>query len=203
MPMLRERSPHAAMQIMARLTQGDAQAGCLAELQNCRMTLLAYGFRDCPSWQSLWDGARPSAVLESEPGEYRHGWQYWAASNRERHFREHTLLPYLDPTRQALLESQSGRLAGRHLQLLPVSPETTYTCERFRALLQRRLRCPLQLAAGTCNGRSCRCRLDAYGDHGAACGRVCFGVARLLNVCGRVSVVKLGAACRPTCSSAT
>ena len=52
---------------------------------------------------------------------------------------------------------------------MPVSPESTYTPERFRALLQRRLRLPLSVTARACNGASCRRELDVYGDHRAAC----------------------------------
>ena len=50
-----------------------------------------------------------------------------------------------------------------------MSPESTYTPERFRALLQRRLRLPLSVTARACNGASCRRELDVYGDHRAAC----------------------------------
>ena len=70
-----------------------------------------------------------------------------------------------------MLDSQGGRCGGRHLALIPSTPESTFTPERFRALLQRRLRLPLDATASRCNGRSCQAHLDERGDHRAACPR--------------------------------
>ena len=41
----------------------------------------------------------------------------------------------------------------------------------MQTALRRRLRWPLSIAPGLCSGRSCRHRLDARGDHRAACSR--------------------------------
>ena len=168
-PMLRARTPTLAEFVAQRLVRdGNEQSECLSEVNACRRLLASEGFAG-PDWAAIWSGTRPEQVVEPEPGEWRHGWQYFAASQRERFFRDSALFPSLSEPRQALLRSQSGCCSGRHLSLLPVSPETTYTPERFRAILQRRLRVPLAITARTCNGASCQRELDPYGDHRAAC----------------------------------
>eukprot|EP00973_Karenia_brevis_P090175 12401294-Karenia_brevis.AAC.1 len=91
-----------------------------------------------------------------EPGEWRHGWQYYACAQLEKHFRESVVLAGMDETRSALLRSQSGCCSGRHLTLVPRSAESTYTPERFRVLTLGRFRVPLGLTCQTCNGRTCR-----------------------------------------------
>ncbi|CAK0891747.1 unnamed protein product [Prorocentrum cordatum] len=128
------------------------------------------GFATCPTWQEVWDGARPEQT-EPKPGEWKHGWQYHASAARERRYREEVVLPSLTDDQQWMLDSQGGRCGGRHLALIPSTPESTFTPERFRALLQRRLRLPLDATASRCNGRSCQAHLDERGDHRAACPR--------------------------------
>ena len=77
----------------------------------------------------------------------------------------------MSATGRALLRSQSGRCSGRHLALVPVSHESTYSNERFRTLLLRRARQPLDITSSRCNGPSCGANLDPHGDHRAACSR--------------------------------
>ena len=103
-----------------------------------------------------------------EPGDFQHGWQYFAASARETHFRDNSIFPNLSPSRQALLRSQSGPAAGAAFSALPTSPLTSFTPQCFRILLLRRLRLPLPPSV-----RACRCgrHLDNLGDHRASCPR--------------------------------
>ena len=103
-----------------------------------------------------------------EPGEFQHGWQYFAASSRERHFRETTLLPSVSASRQVLIRSQSGPVAGAAFTAIPTSALTSFTPQCFRSLLLRRLRLPLPSSV-----RTCRCGrvLDNLGDHRASCPR--------------------------------
>jgi len=54
---------------------------------------------------------------------------------------------------------------------VPVSYEFTYSNERFRTLLLRRARQPLDVTSSRCNGPSCGANLDPHGDHRAACSR--------------------------------
>ncbi|CAK0830299.1 unnamed protein product, partial [Prorocentrum cordatum] len=171
LPMLRQRNPTAATELTATLLAGTgAAASCLQEAERARAAAARDGFATCPTWQEVWDGARPEQT-EPEPGEWKHGWQYHASAARERRYREEVVLPSLTDDQQWMLDSQGGRCGGRHLALIPSTPESTFTPERFRALLQRRLRLPLDATASRCNGRSCQAHLDERGDHRAACPR--------------------------------
>ena len=143
------------------------QSDVLRSVHDAMATLTAEGAQ-CPSWQELVAGTRAPdrGTTPPEPGEWRHGWQYAAATRRENHYRERALLPSLDVHTAALLQSQSGTLSGRAFGLLPTAPETSFTPERMRVLLARRLRLELPLAPRNC---SCGRALDALGDHRAAC----------------------------------
>lgn len=131
--------------------------------------MIALGFRVCPTWQEVHEGARPEQVFEPEPGEWAHGWQYYAASQIERNYREYVVMPNMHNSDRALLRSQSGPGAGAHLVAIPFCPELTIEPHHFRTILLRRLRMPLPLTARHCNGRACRGHLDELGDHRAAC----------------------------------
>ncbi|CAK0876826.1 unnamed protein product, partial [Prorocentrum cordatum] len=171
LPMLRQRNPTAATELTAALRAGTgAAASCLQEAERARAPAARDGFATCPTWQEVWDGARPEQT-EPEPGEWKHGWQYHASAARERRYREEVVLPSLTDDQQWMLDSQGGRCGGRHLALIPSTPESTFTPERLRALLQRRLRLPLDATASRCNGRSCQAHLGERGDHRAACPR--------------------------------
>ena len=76
------------------------------------------------------------------------------------------LLATLDPASQAMIESQTGPFASRACTTIPSGPEFAYPSDLFRILLLRRLRLPLPLSARYC---TCRCTLDSFGDHRAAC----------------------------------
>ena len=49
------------------------------------------GFVGRPGWTALRDGARPHDFV-AEPGEWQHGWQHFASSSLEHHFRETVVL---------------------------------------------------------------------------------------------------------------
>ena len=170
-PMLRKRAPSQAREILEQLSSpGPSSASCLQEVRQCGQVLEEVGFAT-PTWEAVWGGLRPSQPDLAEPGEWGHGWQYYASAKTESHHRSNVVVPSLSTTEMALLRSQSGCCAGRHLMLLPVSTESTYSGDRFLALLLRRLRLPLPVAAARCNGNTCRAALDVYGDHRAACSR--------------------------------
>ena len=136
------------------------------------------GFRR-PAWQQLLGGARPSPgdypnMGDGEPGDWMHGWQFYACTARNLFFREHVLLPSLQPASAAILRSGSGDKAGFWLQTLPTCRATTMEPSCFQVALRRRLRIPLPLVQGTCgqhSGHGCRTRIDPLGDHLAACPR--------------------------------
>ena len=171
LPMLRQRVPAHAWAVLQRLLGNDVfPAACLEEVRQCAQDLRDSGVV-LPSWEDIWNGQKPQPPDEDdhEPGQWKHGWQYYASTQIETHFRGSVVLPSMSATARSLLRSQSGCCSGRHLTLSPVSPESTYSNEKFRALLLRRMRLPLQVAASRCNGNSCRACLDALGDHRAAC----------------------------------
>ena len=86
LPMIQARLPIMANAVMEGL-EGNAQ-GCIGELQESTRVLDASGFIGRPSWTSLRAGARPPPPTVAEPGEWQHGWQYYASSSLEHHFRE-------------------------------------------------------------------------------------------------------------------
>ena len=117
-------------------------------------------------------GKRPEHTEEAgqlEPGEWRHGWQFYASSTREHHFREHVLLPLLHRPCRALLRSGSGPGAGQWLATLPVSTGTTMRPELFLVALRRRLFLPLGLGLWCCPAKRCQWRLHNKGHHLSAC----------------------------------
>ena len=168
--MISQRHPDIAASITSAINNASSGQGpaLFQELANSRETLITEGFANCPTWEQAQEGARPPQPEEIEPGEFQHGWQFFAASTREQFFREGTLLPNLSASRQALLRSQSGPGAGAAFSALPTSPLTTFSSQSFRVLLLRRLRLPLPPSV-----RTCRCGrvLDNLGDHRASCPR--------------------------------
>ena len=131
-----------------------------------------------PTWRELAAGVRPpdpAPMYEEEPGQWPHGWQFYASLGLITHHRETAVLPSLDPAAQARLRSQSGAHAGDHITALPTSAYTVVTSLRMNGMLRRRARLPL--ATGSRHCRALRCQrtgaslLDSFGDHGAACTR--------------------------------
>ena len=154
----------------------ELQAGyrgrqCFAEVGRAVHTLRAEGFEP-PNFIALAEGAKPEQPTQDEvdPGEWRHGWQYFAAKTREEFYLEHTALPSCTRTEQALFRSQAGRNCARALTALPSDPTVASSAARFNVTLCRRLRLPLFCTASHCEG--CGQRLDPYGDHLAACMRI-------------------------------
>ncbi|CAK0790564.1 unnamed protein product, partial [Prorocentrum cordatum] len=169
--MLRERCPELTNQICAALSELDrgplpAAPGCLQQANRAKEHLSAHGFA-APNWHDLAQGARPPPTHEREHGEWAHGWQFWAARVLENTARQQLLNASTPPDR-ALLRSQSGPCAGRAFTALPTTGDFHIPPAEFRVLLLRRLRFDLPFAASACR---CRGRLDARGDHRAACPR--------------------------------
>ena len=135
---------------------------------SCRLQLAEVGF-EYLDWQALLDGLRPRQVNldEMDPGVPIHGWQFFAAQASEKHFRTEVLWPYLAPTQQTLMRSQSGPFAG-----LPFFPP-----QLFRVLLLRRLWLPLPLSSRTCR---CGRPLDVLGHPRSVFEGRCTGKSRLL-----------------------
>ena len=80
-------------------------------------------------------------------------------------------MPASDPSRRAMLRSQSGAGSSQWLSVCPLHPQVTLRALRMQVALRRRLRWPLPLGPRRCNGQACRKQLDAWGHHLAACMR--------------------------------
>ena len=127
------------------------------------------GFWWRPSWQELRDGKRPPENTTGEPGEWQHGWQYWASSVSDSHFRKTTMLSVRSAASRAHLRSHSGLNAGAALAFAPTAPEYVIPTHLFRVLLLERLQLPLPVDEAVCSG--CHAPLDPLGRHIAACAR--------------------------------
>ena len=82
--------------------------GCLGELHNAAGLLDRHGFVGRPDWNSIRVGIRPEGDIHAEPGEWPHGWQYYASSSSEHHFRKNVVLNQSCAADQAHLRSHSG-----------------------------------------------------------------------------------------------
>ena len=113
-------------------------------------------------------GTRPPPRGESEPGEWHHGWQYYASSTSEHHHRETIVLAQLTATNPAHLRSHSGPGARQVLHGSPTGPEFQLSPELFRTLVLERLRLPLHITEARCE---CGGHHDTLGRHRSACPR--------------------------------
>jgi len=153
--MLEGRVPAVAAAATAALssTSRDAPAhGAVAEARAAAILLSREGFLQQPAWGDLRKGLRPQQQRTAEPGDFAHGWQYYASSTREHHFRRSVVLSKAVPADRAHLRSHSGCYAGAVLCGAPTAPEFEVEPFEFRTLLLERLQLPLPLAEATCEG---------------------------------------------------
>ena len=117
--------------------------------------------------EELRQGARPGPN-EAEPGEWPHGWQYFASSASEHHFRETVVLAQSCTADKAHLRSHSGAGCADVLCGCPSGPEFALQPVLFRAVVLERLRLPLLNTEARCE---CGASLDQCRRHRAACPR--------------------------------
>jgi hypothetical protein len=165
--MISQRTPAIQAQILNDLGSPNPLTSCSAEVVACANCLVNDGFTMDPGWERLSNGARPPAQQLREPGEWTHGWQFYAASCRDETARARLLLqPQVRRAIKPLMRSQSGPFAGRAFTVLPTSELTIIPAAELRILFLRRLHLPLPLSIRQC---SCGNQLDEYGDHRCAC----------------------------------
>ena len=154
----------------------------LQEAEIARRTLVAEGYRDCPTWGDIRAGVMPRTPepLDCAPGEWARGWQFYASRARDRRFLEFEVRPHLTKAEQALLLSQGGPFASQYLQALPTKSQLELENLHLHCLMRRRLRLPLADGLRCCPASSHgkgkkftrdKIDLDQYGDHLASCMR--------------------------------
>ena len=166
--MIDQRLPVVAANVDHKLTVEEEWGGCLEELRNAAAHLDIDGFIGRPHWHDLRTGIRPGATHGAEPGEWPHGWQYYASSSSEHSFRKNVVLNQSCAADQAHLRSHSGPGASEALSVCPSKPEFCMEAGLFRTLVLERLRLPLQVSEALCE---CGIVLDRQGRHRAACAR--------------------------------
>ena len=164
--MIHERLPAVARTITHKLNNEVEGDGCLGELKSAAALLDHHGFVGRPEWEQLQMGVRPPPANIVEPGEWPHGWQYYASSASEHFFRRTVVLSQTGAANQAHLRSHSGHGPSFALSGTPTKPEFRVEPHHFRTLVLERMKLPLHVAEAKCE---CGAELDRLGRHRAAC----------------------------------
>ena len=167
--MIHQRLPEVAHTFVESLDGPREVGGCLGELRAVTTALDQQGFTGRPSWVELKGGCRPPPANLTEPGEWAHGWQFYASSVSEHYFRKTAVLTQSCPSHQAHLRSHSGGGSSNVLHGCPTKPEFAVEPDLFRNLILERLRLPLAVTDATCE---CGAPLDSRGRHRAACSQL-------------------------------
>ena len=144
----------------------------LGELLSAQQVLAAEGLQDISTWADLAAGSRPPLLRENEPGDWPHGWQFHASSQRVHFFRRTSVLPCYSASacahsRALGFRAHSGPNSGSALSAPPMGNDLAVDPFLFRTLLLERLRLPLLVTEAVCE--ECGAPLDVNGRHRAAC----------------------------------
>ena len=165
--MLHERLPVVTEGAVSALERGKMH--CKVVWASCSgqpNSLDRQGFISRPQWRALQSGVRPPPANDVEPGEWAHGWQHYATSASEHHFRESVVLAQSCPSHQAHLRSHSGNGCSHVFCGCPTQPEFRINPDLFRVLILERLRVPFPVTEARCE---CGAVFDCKGRHRAAC----------------------------------
>ena len=171
---LTERYPEMGNRLLALLSGArEAAPPCIAAARQAADTLDAAGMQARPGWEALARGARPAQPNpeEVEPGDWQHGWQYYASDPLEQ--REHTNL--LSELRRqgsagpARLRSCAGLNSSVWLTVCPASP--AMRLQSSELLTAMRLRLGLEVPQEDTRCERCHMPLDARGYHRLTCNR--------------------------------
>ena len=178
LPIIADRVPTVAERVRPDLEGGASAIPCVAQVVAAERALEDVDFPQKPTWGELLAGARPperDPNADDEPGQWPHGWQFYASLGLLTDHRENVVLPSLSADAQARLRSQSGAHAGDHITALPTCDYTIAEPQRMNGMLRRRARLPIATGRRHCHAPRCvnagTSTLDDYGDHSAACPR--------------------------------
>ena len=164
----------AYLQTPAATTSGDT--ACLTALEGARASL-ATEPASLPSWPDLLVGASPPAQdrtdvddAEADPGEWRHGWQYFTTAAAYT-TAQANILRDATPVDAARYRSCKGRNNSRWLTAIPSTEALALSNPILQCLLRRRLGLPILPEADLCEGPTCQAPLDPWGHHRVACTR--------------------------------
>ena len=115
LPMIRERTPQV-VEMVVHAMNGEQPTVCLGELQEASRRLDREGFWWRPSWPELIHGKRPPQNTTGEPGEWQHGWQYWASSISDAFFRKTQILSVRPASCRAHLRSRTRGWSSARLR---------------------------------------------------------------------------------------
>ena len=106
LPTLVERVPDLAEQVLQELESGDSRIVSVAQAAAADQAVTRAEFPLKPTWRELAAGVRPpdpAPAYDEEPGQWPHGWQFYASLGLITHHRETAALPSLEPAVQARL----------------------------------------------------------------------------------------------------
>ena len=167
--MIQDRFPWIAHLIAEQLESEEAVGGCSVSFQHAAEALDRSGFVSRPTWESLRAGSHPPPNTVAEPGEWQHGWQEYASSSLEQHFREAVVFAQSSAANQAHLRSHPEPGASAVPCGAPTGPECSHcspTC--FERWSSRDCGCLCRSRTSLCE---CGARLDQLGRHRGACPR--------------------------------
>lgn len=157
------------------LNQLDGRVACssftIRAVIEARSFLDEAGFSS-PHWVALAAGHRPPEAaedMERDPGQWQHGWQFFACDMLERREVEE-LREVMPDWMVALHRSQGGVGASAWLTCIPLCEALTLEPMLFLTALRRRLFLPLPVGSRFC--RACNCSVDAWGHHALVCRRL-------------------------------
>ena len=142
-----------------------------------------------PTWEELILRASaplPSPADAAEPGERKHGWQFYI-SNRREHVARNILLSTMPRSSQARLRSSSGIHSSDWLLAIPTEEITTLDDATFQCAVAKRLGFHILSTEVYCEG--CGHRMHASGYHRMNCmrtGRVQYRHKPLVNLWVRI-----------------
>ena len=164
---LHGKLPNAVQSITDDL-ESECTVGFSKDVINGRDKLLRLG-PDLRAWPDNLSEPMPPVVEELvEAFDFARGWQRYACSISEKHFRDRVLWPLSSSSCRALLLPQGICSASAWLRAIPSERSYCIRPLRFQIAIRRRLRWPVSLSLGICC-RGCICQLDRLGDRAVAC----------------------------------